>query len=670
MVLDRLDATTYPRGSGPADPLPDETLQGVMQRVDPEHALTRPEETFIFSEYDQRIIAVCGQYASGILVALARAAIRQQVPDLSGSGTRDFPVSVRTLAGWAGLAPGTVQSTLKDLEWFVSIGPQGPHIYSPRTLSVRVPFPLLAADQLALHGYIRQHLRGKPLKSIRTQLQALGQLSHQDLIAAVLPPRGALSRQPDSNHPVGQTPMSVRAIVALGLGLPPDALQDLKGELRLLATALQGTDIPVPASLVDDWMPKHGPMLVFAWLELQRRRQSGQLDALIGHGDFAAAIGASDRLVRAWAQASAKSGQPMGGFSELEPFVSDLQLIRGGFHISGLYSRVALPAVSTPESVSVSPSTTSTAPTAPDIPVWIPLETRDYAAAVRAIPLEWEQLRPLWERHTELKGGGQAKVARRAFLAQHPELLPAIAIETLLSGLNQPFLLACRDLLDYDPRIPRTNLPGDVLRAVQHGPALTLDVLQRLASPDIPDWEPVPEVKDILEQWSRRAKKRTGAQALSLAATAQALIADLGLVAIGEDMRQAQLARRERQADEVQEELDRLDSVQGDDACEGVLDPETERREALWKAVLDQLRLEMRPDTYHAYFPSTAALEWSTERVLIQAQTGFQRDFLEQRMQKALQRLVLSVDNRAGHVAFCHREPFTEPRVGQLSFLP
>ena len=667
MVLDRLDATTYPTGHSPAEPALDETLQGVLQRVDPEHALTRPEETFIFSEYDQRLISACGQYAAGILVALARAAIRQQVPEPSGCGTRVFPVSVRTLAGWAGLAPGTVQSTLKDLEWFVSIGPQGPHIYSPRTLSVRVPFPLLAADQLALYGYMQQQLRGQPFKHIRAQLRVLGQLPHRDLVEAVLPPRVALTLQPDSMHPVGQTPMSVRDIVALGLGLQPYSLQDLEGEIRLLATALQGTDIPVPASLVDDWMPNHGPMLVFAWLELQRRRQSGQLDAVINHADFAVAIGASDRLVRSWAQASARSGKPMGGFAELEPFVSDLQLIRGGFRLSGLYSRVAMPAVSIPEPVAPLQSTTATVA---DIPVWIPSSTGDYADAVRAITLEWEQLRPLWERHTELKGGGQTKVARREYLAQHLELLPSIAIELLLSGLDQPFLLACRNLLDYDsPQVPRTNLPADVRRAVQLGPALTLDVLQRLASPDIPDWEPVPEVRDVFDQWTRRAKKRRGTQALTLAVAAQALIADLGLVAVGEDMRQAQLTRRERRTAELQIEWDRQDTSAIDDERDDLTDPEAERRQALWEAVLAQLRLELRQDTFHAYFPRTVALEWSTERVLIQAETEFHHTFLETRMQGALRRLIRGVDERAGKVAFCHRTDPAESRVGQLPML-
>lgn len=662
MVLDRLDATIYPKGEGPAEVLLDETLQGVLQRVDPEHALTRPEETFILSEYDQRIIAVCGQFAAGTLIALARAALRLQVPDSNGQGARSFAVSVRTLSAWSGLDQKTVRAALDRLDWFVSVGSQRPTMYSPRTLNLRVPFPLLAGDQVALYSFLSSHLRGKPFKSIRAELRALGQLTHRELVAAVLPPIADLTPHATYVHEVGKRPRNVTDLVAQGLGFQPHHMKDLEGEIRLLSTTLHGTDIPIAASLIDDWMPQHGPFLVLALLELQRRRQQGQLDTVIQHQAFAAAIGASVRQVQNW---SLELSQGKGRFAELLPFVSDLQVVRGGIRVSGLLSRLALPAVtSIPAVVETISAAAETASPPVDlatpsvnqsaIPVWIPADAEDYSAAIGAISLEWGALLPLWEKHVELKGKGKDKPERRSMLAQRPELLPAIAIEHLLSGYDQAFLMACRTVLEYDSGL-LTTISSDVLRTVQLGPVLTLDVLQRLASSDIETWEAANPVKGLAYNWRRRARPRRGLRAMTLEQAAQTLITDLGLVAIGEDMRRAQVARLDRAQRSLEaEQAARAEQLEAD-ARGRTCDPEAARLESLWMKVLAQVRMELPRGTYDAYFPSTRATEWSHERVVVEVDTPFQLQFLEHRLRNALRRNIKFVDDHAGDITFSIR---------------
>lgn len=658
MALDRLDATMDPKGDGPVEAALDETLQGVRQRVDPEHAFTRPEETFIFSEYDQRIIAVCGQFAAGTLIALARAAVRLQVPDSNGQGARSFPVSVRTLSTWSGLDQKTVRAALHRLDWFVSLGPDPVTRYTPRTLNLRLPFPLLAGDQVALVDFMARRLRGKPFKSIRADLRSLGQLTHRELVAAVLPPATDLT--PHATDGAGAKPRRLSDLVAEGLSLPPHHLKDLESEIRLLATTLHGADIPLAASLIDDWMPLQGPFLILALLELQRRRQQGQLDLVIPHQTFATAIGASVRQVQNWAL---EWPQGQGRLMELAPFVSDLQVVRGGIRISGLFSRLALPAASsspalaTQDKPQVAAPQVAPAPSSVDgwqIPVWIPADTDDYSAAIEAIQIEWKDLRSHWEKHVELKGKGADKPARRDLLAHRPELLPAIAIEYLLGGYDQAFLMACRNLLEFATG-PLTTLSGDVLRAVQLGPALTLDALQQLASPDISTWEEARPVAGLVAQWCRRARPRLGDHKMTLNKAAQTLITDLGLVAIGEDMRRVQGAFRDRAEQALEAEQEASEAQHDLDARDDSIDHEADRRGSLWSQVLQQLRMELPPSTVDAFLTNAWVMEWSAERVAVEVKTAHQLQFIDTRLRKALRRNIRSVDDQAGDLALVLR---------------
>lgn len=664
MVFDRLDATTYPRGNGPADPLPDETLQGVLQRVDPEHVLTRPEETFIFSEYDQRIITVCGQFAAGTLIALARAAVRLQIPDSNGQGARSFPVSVRTLSAWSGLDQKTVRAALHRLDWFVTLGPNPVTRYTPRTLNLRLPFSLLAGDQVALVDFIARRLRGQPFKGIRADLRSLGQLTHHELVAAVLPPVTDLT--PHSTSGAGQRPLRLSELVAEGLGVPWHHLKDLESEIRLLATTLHGADIPLAASLIDDWMPLHGPFLILALLELQRRRQQGQLDHVIPHQTFATAIGASVRQVQNWAL---EWPQGKGRFTELAPFVSDLQMVRGGIRVSGLFSRLALPAATSsparaaqddPEAESPREAGTTSPTNSLPIPMWVPADTDDYSAAIEAIPLEWKDLRPHWKKHVELKGNGTDKPARRDLLASRPELLPAIAIEYLLGGYDQAFLMACRNLLEFASG-PLTTLSGDVLRTVQLGPALTLDALQQLASPDLPAWEAARPVAGLVANWCRRARPRLGAHKMTLPEAAQTLITDLGLVAVGEDLRRAQVAFRDRAEQAREVEQGPVEEQGGADAFEDAIDREAARREALWEKVLEQMRMELPHATVDAFLANAWVTEWSRERVAVEVKAAHQLQVIDTRLRKALRRNIKSVDDQAGDLAVALRLAPTLP---------
>jgi plasmid maintenance system antidote protein VapI len=269
-----------------------------------QHRITRPDRVLIVTDYETRITRALG-LSAGTLYLVARRLLLDQCGDsLKEGDVHELAVTVREFADRVGIGASRANEILRDPQWVMQRSQTANELRasSNRTFTGRTPAtlaiyglpPLLPVDQVAVHDALQartQPGRAETAVAAVRELTALARRGWEALATELF--TADPSPRPLSQHPAGQTPLPLLALVQRATGITPErtALDLIQATLEL-RTALRGERTEIPHYVIDHWLPEIGSLRFWVLVQVLRACQMSRVDqATLTFADLATRLG-------------------------------------------------------------------------------------------------------------------------------------------------------------------------------------------------------------------------------------------------------------------------------------------------------------------------------------------------------------------------------------------